>query len=337
MSRGGGAAPRRRVESGQTTALVASMLFTLTIFVALVVNVGQLVNRRVALQLVADAGAWSGATVQAVQMNHYAFWSRMVQNTYANASAVSLGFNASECWSGEAAVATFLYANSGMARAQFNFANKAYDEAKRHSFFNIDDLFPGERNNFDFSTVAGPSEGTVGALANGNIVAIPLRKGDDLHTGKHAWHNETVSQWPIEMIEEFTRHLPWTVTTAGSGYEHWQCATLLPPTSFHIYMPGPPGWKLQKIGQPYIFVWRVKEKQATKALFFDRFFGPDAMPRLTAVAVAKAVGGDIHKGVSRYRVKMVPVSRYSLSAGVISDNQARPGRVVPNPFRYIVH
>ena len=29
---------------------------------------------------------------------------------------------------------------------------------------------------------------------------------------------------------------------------------------------------------------------------------------MTAVAVAKAVGGDIHKGLSRYRVKMVPVS-----------------------------
>ena len=58
---------------------------------------------------------------------------------------------------------------------------------------------------------------------------------------------------------------------------------------------------------------------------------------MTAVAVAKAVGGDIHKGQSRYRAKMVPVSRYSLSGGVITDNQARPGRAVPNPLRYIVH
>jgi hypothetical protein len=313
------------------------MLFTLTIFVALVVNVGQLVNRRVSLQLVADAGAWSGATVQAVQMNHYAWWSRLVQNTYATASGVSLGFNASECWSGVAAVAAFEYANSGMLRAQGNFLNTAYSEARRHSLFNIDDLFPGERNNFDFSTMAGPSEGLVGAPANGNILAIPLTKGDKLYTGSHEWKNETITQWPLEIGERATRYLPWTVSKAGSGYEHWQCATLLPPTSFHIYMPGPPGWKLQKAGQAYIFVWRVKERQPTKALFFDRFFGPNAMPAMTAVAVAKAVGGDIQRGRSRYRAKMVPVSRYSLSGGVINDSQARPGRIVPNPFRYVVH
>ena len=82
----------RRSEAGQTTALVCAMLFTLAMFVALVVNVGQMVNRRVALQLVADAGAWSGATVQAVQLNHYAFWSRLMQNAYKNASGVSFGF-----------------------------------------------------------------------------------------------------------------------------------------------------------------------------------------------------------------------------------------------------
>ena len=102
-------------------------------------------------------------------------------------------------------------------------------------------------------------------------------------------------------------------------------------------MYGPPGYKLSKPGSPYLFVWRVREKQPTKALFFDTFFGPNAMPRMTAVAVAKAVGGDVHRGLSRYRAKMIPVSKYSASGGVINDAQARPGRSVPNPFRYIVH
>ena len=63
---------RAGCEAGQTTALVCAMLFTLVMFVALVANVGQLVNRRVSLQLLADGGAWIGATVQAVQLNHYA-------------------------------------------------------------------------------------------------------------------------------------------------------------------------------------------------------------------------------------------------------------------------
>lgn len=326
-----------RSERGQTTALVVAMLFTLTMFVALVVNVGQMVNRRVALQLVADAGAFSGATTQAVQLNHYAFWSRMVQNAYKNASAVSLGFNASECWSGVAAVGLFTYANSGMARAIANFQDAAYGQALSQSMFNIDDLFPGDRNNFSFSTIAGPEDGNVIAPLNGNIYPVPLMKGDKLYTGDHDWSNETATQLPIEIGARVAEYIPWSVDEAGNGYEHWQCATLLPPTSFHIYMVGPPGYKLVKPGQPYIFVWRVKEVQPTKALAFDKFFGPNAIPPMTAVAVARAVGGDVHKGKSRYRAQMVPVSRFSLSGGIISDPLARAGRILPNPTRQVVH
>lgn len=329
--------PRYRSEAGQTTALVVAMLFTLTMFVALVVNVGQMVNRRVALQVIADAGAWSGATVQAVQLNHYAYWSRLVQNAYKNASGVSFGFNASECWSGMAATGMFYYAQSGMLRAVANFQGKAYAQAQSNSYFNIDDLFPGERSNFGFSTMAGPADGGVFAPADGNIFPFPLSKGDKLYTGDHDWGNETLQQLPIELSTKIMGNMPWAVSKAGSGSENWQCATLIPPTSFRIYMIGPAGYKLQKLGQPYIFVWRVKEAQPTRALFFDRFFGPNAIPAMTAVAVAKAVGGDVHKGQSRYRAKMVPVRDYSVTAGMISDPLARDGRILPNPFRMIVH
>jgi hypothetical protein len=328
---------RRRSEAGQTTALVCAMLFTLTMFVALVANVGQLVNRRVALQLVADAGAWSGATVQAVQLNHYAYWSRMVQNAYKNASGISLGFKASECWSGVAAAGMFYYANSGMARAVLNFQGKAFDEAQRHSLFNIDDLFPGDRNNFSFSTIAGPQEGNVIAPLDGNIYPVPLMNGDKLYTGDHDYSNETPTQPVIEFSVKVTGEFPWAVSKAGSGSESWPCATLLPPTAFTIYLVGPPGYKLVKLGQPYIFVWKVKEQKPTKALFFDSFFGPNAVPAMTAIAVAKAVGGDVQKGQSKYRAKMVPVSRYSLTNGFIQDSLARAGRILPNPLRQVVH
>ncbi len=328
---------RLRSETGQTTALVCAMLFTLTMFVALVANVGQMVNRRVALQVVADAGAWSGATVQAVQLNHYAYWSRLVQNAYKNASGISFGFNASECWSGVAAAGLFYYAQSGMLRAVGNFRGKAFEQARDNSWFNIDDLFPGERNNFGFSTMAGPEDGAVFAPDSGNIFPFPLTKGDKLYTGDHAWSNETLQQLPIEFSVKITGNFPWAVSKAGSGSENWQCATLLPPTSFRIYMVGPAGYKLQKLGQPYIFVWRVKETRPTRALFFDRYFGPNAIPAMTAVAVAKPVGGDVHRGRSKYRAKMVPVSRYSLTGGFIRDPSAREGRILPNPIRMIVH
>jgi hypothetical protein len=225
-----------------------------------------------------------------------------------------------------------------MARAAANFRNKAFDEAKRHSLFNIDDLFPGERANFDFSTTAGTSAGGVAAPLNGNILPMPLMKGDKLYTGDHEWSRELPTQLATELSVKVTGRLPWAVEKAGSGFESWQCATLLPPTSFRIPMPGPAGYKLQKLGpMPYIFVWRVTERRPTRALIFDRIFGPNAIPAMTAVAVAKAVGGDVQQGKSRYRAKMIPVSRYSLTQGMLSDPQARTGRVLPGQLRRIVH
>ena len=330
-----------RSEAGQTTALVVAMLFTLAMFVALVVDVGQMVNRRVALQLVADAGAWSGATVQAVQLNHFAYWSRFAQNAYKNASGLSLGFRFGECVSSQVAARLVDYAAGGMALAGLvQFPNKAYQEARRHSLFNIDDLFPGERDNFDFSTMAGPSDGSVFAPVNGNIAVVPLRRGDRLYTGDHPWRRETLLQIPVELSVKVSGRLPWARSTASGRSESWTCYTF-PTTVSRVTISSPAGYKLQRLGQPYLFVWRVKEKRPTRALFFDRFFGPNAVPAMTAVAVAKAVGGSVHEGRSRYRAKMVPVSRYSLVRGVIRDPLARPGRFPPGsglgPFRSIVH
>ena len=58
---------------------------------------------------------------------------------------------------------------------------------------------------------------------------------------------------------------------------------------------------------------------------------------MTAVAVAKAVGGDVHRGRSRYRAKLLPVSKYSLTQGFIQDSLARPGRLIPGDLRLITH
>ena len=319
----------RRPDAGQTTALVASMLFTLTIFVALVVNIGQLVNRRVSLQVVADAGAWSGATVQATQLNHYAFWSRTVQNAYSNAAGVSHGFRFGECASGWAAVGLFYYANTGMGRAIKNFMGKAESEARHHSLFNIDDLFPGERNNFEFSMNAIADGGPL-SPAGGNIIPLPLTSGSTSR-GNHAWSRETAGQVAIETTQKVLRYgltTGWFLDKKASmGTKSWTCYT--PPTyvstvTMYVTPASPPGWRLQKPGLPYLFVWKVKEKQATRALFFDKYFGPNAIPAMTAVAVAKPVGGHVKEGRSRYRARMIPVKRYG--TGLLVDAQARPNR-----------
>ena len=103
---------------------------------------------------------------------------------------------------------------------------------------------------------------------------MPLLQGDKLYTGRHAWSMETINQLPIEIGALVGRNLPWAVSKAGSGYEQWQCYQILPPMSYPIILAGPAGFRLQTPGIPYTFVWRVTERQPTKALFFDSFFGP---------------------------------------------------------------
>ena len=54
-----------RNERGQSTVLFVMLLSVTALFVAVVGAVGTLVNRRIALQAVADTGAFTGATVMA--------------------------------------------------------------------------------------------------------------------------------------------------------------------------------------------------------------------------------------------------------------------------------
>lgn len=56
-------------QRGQLTILFALGLFTLLLFVSLTVNIGQAVVRRYQVQLIADAGALAGASVQARGLN----------------------------------------------------------------------------------------------------------------------------------------------------------------------------------------------------------------------------------------------------------------------------
>ncbi|MBI1874756.1 MAG: Tad domain-containing protein [Acidobacteria bacterium] len=65
---------KHRGQSGQSTAMVVTMLFLLMLFVGVVVDVGQAVNRRIALQIVADTGAYTGASVMAVGLNQIAYF-----------------------------------------------------------------------------------------------------------------------------------------------------------------------------------------------------------------------------------------------------------------------
>ena len=138
----------------------------LTMFVALVVNVGQMVNRRVALQLVADAGAWTGATVQAVQLNHYAFWSRQVQNAYKNASVSQPAVHGQRMLVGRGGrrhvrVRAERHGCGRFSTSRARPIGKPIVTASSTSTI----CFPANATTSSFSTMAGPDDGMVGRTA----------------------------------------------------------------------------------------------------------------------------------------------------------------------------
>jgi hypothetical protein len=57
-------------------------------------------------------------------------------------------------------------------------------------------------------------------------------------------------------------------------------------------------------------------------MMFNGFFG--GVPKMKAVAVARAVGGDIEKGDARYVAEMMPVKTVQSMGGFIYDSKA-PG------------
>ncbi len=71
---------RYRSQRGQSTALVITMLMVFVMFTSMVVNVGQAVNRKIALQMVADAGAFTGGTRMAEALNYISFANGVIQD-----------------------------------------------------------------------------------------------------------------------------------------------------------------------------------------------------------------------------------------------------------------
>jgi hypothetical protein len=70
------------------------------------------------------------------------------------------------------------------------------------------------------------------------------------------------------------------------------------------------------------YVTWIATAPATRSMMFDGFFG--GVPKMKAVAVARAVGGDIDTGDYRYVAEMMPVKSVQTMGGYITDTIA-PG------------
>src|SRR5262245_26089683 len=150
---------RCRSERGQSTALVITLLWVFIFFVAVVANVGQAVNRRIALQVAADAGAYTGASIMATGFNHLAYWNRHIQRMYEWVALSSNDFVGNICGCGvlpgacdEWTVPALTFAHTGYTVANARIGAALQDRPRVITEYNLADLFPGEDPNaFDMA------------------------------------------------------------------------------------------------------------------------------------------------------------------------------------------
>ena len=308
----------RRGERGQSTPLVMSVLFALTLFTAVVVDVGQAVNRRIALQIVADTGAFTGASSMAVGLNNIAYWNGLIQKFWAPVTWVTFNFTATPvpCGVTDAVAEGYDIAHTILGAfiktVNYGYVAKPNEEATRVSNYNAADLFPGEQLTYAEYDMFNPE--------------VPI------------WPKRTMPPlYPIEEVPDFSPNYAaklFGIPLSGPArsFTVWECTTVPPdlPVRVHRFDK----WYQKSTDDVKYFVWIVKAPP-TKAILFNDFFTAlglgDAIPEMTAVAAAKPVGGSIEEADSSYVAKMVPMSKVMPSLGPIAgiyDTVVRTGRFV---------
>jgi len=270
-------------ERGQTFPFAVTLLLALFIVCAVAIDVGQAVNRRVFLQIVADAGAFTGATEMARGMNTIATLNLRLQQAWGVLTFATVGFTVTACPVSDLAVSGYRIFH-GATYALTHLVNLGYgmrarSEAERVTKYNAMDLFPGER--------------------------LEMRETD--WTSGFGSHRPAFRLVDLQEVPDGTR--PSAPALSGARKNPtWSCLNVKPPfvesrsERFGL-------WSEKRPGEPIAFVWIVKAP-ATRARLFDRLFGGYVIPKMTAVAAAKPVGGNIKEGKARYVAKLIPVRQF---------------------------
>lgn len=309
---------RWRSDRGQSMAMVIVMLTVFMLFVALVANVGQAVNRRVALQVIADSGAYTGATKMAEGLNYMAWANGVIQDYWRFATdawtAATIGTLA-DCSTYDEINNTFNGGSDAMTLAiqalnvsyggALNPVSLVHGEAKRVSDYNAGDLFPGEQSQlsyaeYDFSPETG--------------VIIP--------------HRDLVMLMDIDRVPDGTDpqtsipEIPPNIFLGPSSVQHntQLCLQQVGP----IKVPVVRSWNWNQFwkkssSETKYFAW-IATAPASRLMIFDAFFGPNGMPQMKAAAAARPVGGSIEKGHPTYVAEMVPVKKVQTMSGFILDS-----------------
>jgi hypothetical protein len=277
-----GVRSRLRGARGQTTPFVLSLLMMLTLLVAVVVNVGQVVNRRIALQTLADAGAYTGASELGVGFNYLARINGYLHTVYelvkigtghytagfatcttpagwATCNSID-GFDEAliGAWQGISTVLKVLF-----VATDITYAIRAHTRAEFNSDWNAGDLFPGEVDLMSYSEGGGFDELDMGLGGTRNPYLVAEFEGVD----------ETRYWWSHGC--NILNICPRTET-----FEKWY---------------------KKSDDRPITFVWIATAPEAD-FLMFPKLFGK--IPEMKAAAAARPVGGNIEEGEDEYIVKL---------------------------------
>jgi len=284
-----------RGNRGQTTPFFLCFLVVMLMFVGLVVNVGQAVNRRIALQIAADAGAWTGATNMAIGMNALADvnqWRHdirpLIDPGLYVAGLIGLDGVVKTIWEVGTAII-----DGVDAAIQVGYTKIPYDEASRVTWYNTQDLFPGEQ--LTWYEGFRPNLLTSGSDTISN--EMPFGKSRPTACWEQPF---PFTQLPLPCLVD-EEPLDDSITYLVPCFPFGLC-----PTTYDYIK----WWR--KSDLEILFVWVVEAPAARPIYNPFGLFGDDAIPVMRAASAAKPVGGNIEDGDSEYRVKFTPLTRASM-------------------------
>lgn len=310
---------RLRGQAGQSTAMVLSMLFVFVVLAGVVVDVGQAVNRRIALQVAADTGAFTGASAMAAGMNNLATLNGWIQYGWEGLAYANVGFTVTECdvahWSIDLYKAFRTVMGVWYQLVNIGVAMGAYVDAQDVTQSNMRDLLPGEQCNRCGATSDLSADAHV--FSKGFWLVDPFSQVDD-GSPTHVWGSS------------FMTHANKNPT--------WVCVKMCGPIPCgEVLSENFDVWYKKDQDDLRYFSWIVTMPRK-RAVMFDSLFGGYIIPEMKAVAVAKPVGGSIENADGSYVAKMIPAA-YAMGAqwlppsatAVIYDSSA------PWGFRYVTH
>lgn len=309
-------------QRGQIVPFVTILLPTLLLFVALVVNVGQAVNRRVAVQLMADTSAFSGATVMAVHLNRMAWANKQIQRAWNPLTIATGSFFASPFHCGLVSWVPSVYnIAAGGLRIVIEAFNRSGNYRARNWARNVafgdtgngPELFPGEHQQLrgDFWT-------SPGVISGDNIVPGWIDNLEPLlDLSEVPDDTEANTDWKVPFLD---------YTSRKSAV--WTCVvTYVPPvvapqsSNFIVWV--------KEDSEPETFLAAITAPE-TPARMFPGVFGK--LPEMHAIAAAKPIGGSIAEGRSEYVVSLVPVGSAFWPTSMVGSPFS-----LENRLRFIFH